>query len=78
MDRDGQFVYDQHLVNNTGDISALGDAVVYASIAWAITGDGTHAANVAEWINAWFVDNSTAQTPNRTFHMYLRCRAAVV
>ena len=55
--RDGQFVYDQHIVNN-GDFSALGDAVMYAS--WStITGNDTHAANVAKWIDQrWHCPNT--------------------
>lgn len=66
MDRDGQFVPDQHVVNNTGDFVALGDSVMYAAMAWVISGDGTHAANVAKWIDTWFINNATVQTPNRT------------
>ena len=56
--RDGQFVYDQHIVNNTGDFSALGDAVMYAS--WStITGNDTYAANVAKWIDQrWHCPNT--------------------
>lgn len=56
--RDGQFVYDQHIVNNTGDFSALGDAVMYAS--WStITGNDTHATNVAKWIDQrWHCPNT--------------------
>lgn len=68
VDRDGQFVPDQHIVNNTGAIYAMGDAIMYAAMAWAITGDGTHAANVATWIDTWFVNPATVQTPNRKFN----------
>lgn len=44
---------------------SMGDAIMYSAMAWAITGDGNFAANVAKWIDTWFVNNATAQTPNR-------------
>lgn len=64
VDRDGKFVPDQHIVNDTGHFAALGDAVFYNAIAWAITRNGTYASNINTWINTWFVDKDSAQTPN--------------
>lgn len=66
VNRDGQFVPDQYSVNNRGDIYTIGDAVFYAAMAWSMTGDGVHAANIAHWIDTWFINNATAQTPNST------------
>lgn len=64
VDRDGKFVPDQHIVNDTGHFAALGDAVFYNAIAWAITGKGQYASNINNWIDAWFVNNASVQTPN--------------
>lgn len=72
QNRDGQFTPDQHLINDTGEISALGDAVLYASMAWAISGDDVHAQNINHWIDVWFVQNATAMLPNLDYAQTIR------
>lgn len=64
VDRDGQFVPDQHIVNDAGHFVALGDAVFYNAMAWSMTRKGTYASNINTWIKTWFVDQNSAQTPN--------------
>ncbi|KAF8310497.1 chondroitin AC/alginate lyase [Clavulina sp. PMI_390] len=72
VDRDGQFVPDQYSVDNVGEFNNLDDAVFYSAMAWAITGDETHAANVDHWINTWFVNNATAMDPNLNYAQLIR------
>ncbi|KAF8310500.1 chondroitin AC/alginate lyase [Clavulina sp. PMI_390] len=72
VNRDGQFVPDQHDVDNVGAFYDLDDAVFYSAMAWAITGDETHAANVDRWINTWFVNNATAMNPNLNYAQLIR------
>ncbi|KAI0827307.1 chondroitin AC/alginate lyase [Trametes gibbosa] len=62
--RDGQFNPDGRLVNDVGAFGDLADAVLYNALAWGIQGRGTYAANVANFIKAWFLDPETAMKPN--------------
>ena len=62
--RDGMFNPDRLLVNNTGDFEAMSDAVFYNALAWVLTGNAKYSANAAHYIDTWFVNPSTAQTPN--------------
>lgn len=52
------------LVNNTGDFEAMSDAVLYNTLAWVLTGSSNYSANAANYIDTWFVNPNTAQTPN--------------
>ncbi|KZP34707.1 chondroitin AC/alginate lyase [Athelia psychrophila] len=63
-DRDGLFNPDRLLVNNTGAFEAMSDAVLYNALAWVLTGATKYSANTAHYIDTWFVNNATAQTPN--------------
>ncbi|KAF8309087.1 chondroitin AC/alginate lyase [Clavulina sp. PMI_390] len=72
VDRDGQFVPDQHSVDNVGAFYLMGDAIFYSAMAWAITGDGSYAANIDHWIDTWFVNNATAMTPNLNYAQLVR------
>ncbi|KZP15851.1 chondroitin AC/alginate lyase [Athelia psychrophila] len=63
-DRDGMFNPDRLLVNNTGDFQAMSDAVFYNTLAWVLTGQSNYSANAANYIDTWFINPATAQTPN--------------
>jgi len=62
--RDGMFNPDRLLVNNTGQFQAMSDAVFYNALAWVLTGNGKYSANAAHYIDTWFINPDTAQTPN--------------
>jgi len=62
--RDGMFNPDRLLVNNTGDFQAMSDAVFYNALAWVLTGSQKYSANAAHYIDTWFINTDTAQTPN--------------
>lgn len=62
--RDGQFNPDRLLVNNTGDFQAMSDAVLYNTLAWVLTGSSNYSANAAHYVDTWFINPDTAQTPN--------------
>jgi len=51
-------------VNNTGDFEAMSDAVFYNALAWVLTGSGNYSANAANYVNTWFINPATSQTPN--------------
>ncbi|KAF7982783.1 hypothetical protein HWV62_25687 [Athelia sp. TMB] len=63
-DRDGMFNPDRLLVNNTGDFQAMSDAVFYNTLAWVLTGHSNYSANAAHYIDTWFLNPTTGQTPN--------------
>jgi len=62
--RDGMFNPDRLLVNNTGDFQAMSDAVFYNTLAWVLTGSAKYSANAAHFIDTWFINPATSQTPN--------------
>jgi len=55
---------DRLLVNDTGAFEAMSDAVLYNALAWVLTGSGNYSANAAHFVNTWFIDPTTFQTPN--------------
>jgi hypothetical protein len=63
-DRDGMFNPDRLLVNDTGDFQAMSDAVFYNALAWVLTGSNNYSANAASYLDTWFINPDTAQTPN--------------
>ncbi|THH06681.1 hypothetical protein EW146_g9539 [Bondarzewia mesenterica] len=65
--RDGLFNPDVRLVNNTGDFSAMADAVLYNAMAWALNGTDSYAANAVSFIKAWFLDDATKMNPNLNY-----------
>lgn len=70
--RDGMFNPDGRLVNDTGNFQAMSDAILYNSIAWAITGSTNYSANVATYIRTWFLDPTTAMNPNLNYAQMAR------
>jgi hypothetical protein len=58
---------DRLLVNNTGDFQAMSDAVFYNALAWVLTGQSKYAANAANFIDTWFINPDTFQTPNMQY-----------
>ncbi|KAF7982785.1 hypothetical protein HWV62_25691 [Athelia sp. TMB] len=64
VDRDGQFNPDRLLVNDTSAFQAMSDAVFYNTVAWVITGSSQYALNAAHFLDTWFINPATAQTPN--------------
>jgi len=62
--RDGLFNPDGRLVNDTGNFQAMSDAILYNAIAWVITGSTNYSANVANYVNTWFIDPNTSMNPN--------------
>jgi hypothetical protein len=65
--RDGLFNPDGRLVNDTGHFQAMSDAVLYNAISWVITGSSTYSTNVANFVNTWFIDPSSAMNPNLNY-----------
>lgn len=62
--RDGEFNPDARLVNNIGDFDDMADAVLYSSLAWALTHDATWSANAAKFVDTWFLASDTRMNPN--------------
>jgi hypothetical protein len=69
---DGQFNPDYRTVNNTGDFSAMSDAIIYNALAWTINGSSVYASNVASWINTWFLAPDTYMNPNLNYAQVVR------
>ena len=69
---DGQFNPDYRTVNNTGAFSAMSDAILYNALAWKINGSSVYAANVASWINTWFLAPDTYMNPNLNYAQVVR------
>jgi hypothetical protein len=63
-ERDGMFNPDRLLVNDTGNFEAMSDAVFYNTLAWVLTGSSNYSANAAHYLDTWFINPDTAQTPN--------------
>lgn len=42
----------------------MSDAVFYNAMAWVFTGSKKYSVNAAHYIDTWFVNPATAQTPN--------------
>ncbi|KAH9168059.1 chondroitin AC/alginate lyase [Lactarius sanguifluus] len=70
--RDGVFNPDYRTINNTGAFSALADAVLYNALAWKINGSSVYSANVANWINTWFLAPDTYMNPNLNYAQVVR------
>ncbi|OBZ76953.1 hypothetical protein A0H81_03400 [Grifola frondosa] len=70
--RDGLFNPDARLVNDVGAFGNMSDAVFYNALAWAINGSSVYSANVAQYIQTWFVDPDTAMNPNLNFAQMAR------
>ncbi|TCD62512.1 hypothetical protein EIP91_006786 [Steccherinum ochraceum] len=69
VSRDGQFNPDVRTsgMNNIGDFSDMSDAVFYNALAWAINGSSKYSANVAQFVDAWFINPDTAMNPNLNY-----------
>jgi len=70
--RDGLFNPDGRLVNDTGHFQAMSDAILYNAISWVITGSSTYSTNVANFVNTWFIDPSSAMNPNLNYAQMAR------
>ncbi|KZV91347.1 chondroitin AC/alginate lyase [Exidia glandulosa HHB12029] len=71
-DRDGKFVPDVRLVNDTGSFAGLCDAVFYNAIAWQITDNEDYAAKAVEFIRTWYLDDDTYMNPNLNYSQVIR------
>ena len=69
MSRDGQFNPDVRTsgLNDIGNFGDLSDAVFYNSLAWAINGSSKYSANVAHFIDTWFINPDTVMKPNLNY-----------
>jgi len=65
--RDGQFNPDARQVNNIGDFDEFANAVLYNALAWKISGDSKYSANLARFVNVWFINPATKMNPNLNF-----------
>ncbi|EJD39569.1 chondroitin AC/alginate lyase [Auricularia subglabra TFB-10046 SS5] len=66
-DRDGQFVPDVRLINDTGAFAGMSDAVFYNTLAWQITGKEAYAKKAVTDMRTWFIDEDTFMNPNLNF-----------
>ena len=55
------------LINNIGDFETLADAVLYNSLSFVLTGDANYASRVVNYINTWFLQDSTKMNPNLNY-----------
>ncbi|KAI0088285.1 alginate lyase-domain-containing protein [Irpex rosettiformis] len=66
--RDGKFNPDARIVNNIGDFDSMSNAVLFNSLAWAISSkDSKYSSRVVTWIKAWFLDEDTYMNPNLNY-----------
>ncbi|KAH7915931.1 chondroitin AC/alginate lyase [Hygrophoropsis aurantiaca] len=70
--RDGIFNPDVRMINNTGHFNAMADAVWMNALAWSMTGIPRYSINAANFINIWFIQNSTAMNPNLVYSQMRR------
>ena len=59
-------------MNDIGSFGTLSDAVFYAGIAWALTGNPKYSTAVNNWIKVWFVDPDTIMNPNLDYAQMIR------
>lgn len=50
----------------------MSDAVFYNTLAWVLTGSANYSANAAHYIDTWFINPATAQTPNLEYSQMQR------
>ncbi|GJE86341.1 alginate lyase family protein [Phanerochaete sordida] len=67
VNRDGQLNPANRVVNNIGDFETLADAVLYNSLAYALTRADDYAQNAASFVNAWFLAPDTKMNPNLNY-----------
>lgn len=70
--RDGMFNPDGRLVNDTGNFQAMSDAILYNALAWVLTGSSNYSANVANYVDTWFINPNTAMNPNLNYAQMMR------
>ncbi|KZV85030.1 chondroitin AC/alginate lyase, partial [Exidia glandulosa HHB12029] len=71
-DRDGVFVPDYRLINDTGSFAGMADAVMFNALAWQITGDDKYANKSVEFISTWYLDEDTYMAPNLNYSQVKR------
>lgn len=68
VDRDGQFNPDVRiLANDIGNFGNMSDGIMFSALAWAINGNTSYVDTIVKWIDMWFLNNDTAQTPNLNY-----------
>ncbi|KAH8825685.1 chondroitin AC/alginate lyase [Flagelloscypha sp. PMI_526] len=67
VNRDGQVNPDRSAVNNSGDFRTMSDAVLYNSMAYALTKDEKYATRSASFVRSWFLDTSKGMAPNMNY-----------
>lgn len=70
--RDGKFVPDVRLINDTGSYAGMCDAVFYNAFAWQITGEDRYADKAVSFIRTWFLDEETYMNPNLNYSQVRR------
>ncbi|KAG8997615.1 hypothetical protein FRB94_007576 [Tulasnella sp. JGI-2019a] len=69
---DGQLNPDRRMVNDTGEFVVLSSAIFYDVLAWRITGEDQYVDTAVEFIDTWFLRNSTAMNPNLEYGQFIR------
>ncbi|KAF4602991.1 hypothetical protein EYR38_003395 [Pleurotus pulmonarius] len=75
ISRDGIFNPDARLVvNDVGAFQDLSDAVLYNAIAWALSNatSNEYSKNVVNFVNTWFLDDTTGMLPNLDYAQQIR------
>ncbi|KAG6886509.1 hypothetical protein C0992_003661 [Termitomyces sp. T32_za158] len=69
VSRDGKFNPDGRLINDVGHFQSLSDMVLYNSIAFALTSNGSssHSAKIVDYIETWFLNDDTKMNPNLNY-----------
>ncbi|RPD61570.1 chondroitin AC/alginate lyase [Lentinus tigrinus ALCF2SS1-7] len=67
VSRDGLFNPDGRTINDIGEFEDMANAILYNALAWAINGSSVYSANVARFVNTWFLAADTAMTTNLAY-----------
>ncbi|KAG6840396.1 hypothetical protein C0991_006991 [Blastosporella zonata] len=69
VSRDGKFNPDGRLINDVGNFQSLSDAVLYNSIAFALTSNSSssYSQTTVNYIKTWFLDDATKMNPNLNY-----------
>jgi hypothetical protein len=60
------------MVNDTGNFQAMSDAILYNAMASVITGLSNYSANVANFVDTWFINPATSMNPNLDYAQMAR------
>ncbi|KAH8825742.1 chondroitin AC/alginate lyase [Flagelloscypha sp. PMI_526] len=67
VNRDGEVNPDRFAVNNSGNFRTMTDAVLYNSMAYALTKDDKYATRSASFVRSWFLSTSKGMKPNMNY-----------